>query len=125
MELLLAAMSGRVPVFHTAAVERTFLGRELRRRRLRLPPSADTEALGRRWLLERDGTEPTALSLGRLAAELGQLAERPHHALADALTTAQAFLAVASHLDVLGLRTVRSLVQASQPPPTARRFGPM
>ena len=125
MELLLGVMSGRVPVFHTAAVERMFLGRELRRRRVRLPPSADTEALGRRWLLERDGSEPTGMSLARLAAALGQLAEPPHHALGDALTTAQAFVAVASHLDPLGFRTVGSLIEASRPPLTARRFGPM
>ena len=82
-------MAGRVPVFHTAMVERTFLGRELRRRRLRLPADADTEVLGRLWLRSRDGAAPAGLSLARLADVLGQPAEDPHHALGDALTTGQ------------------------------------
>jgi DNA polymerase-3 subunit epsilon len=97
---LLRMLAGRVPVFHTAVVERTFLGRELRRRRVRLAPEADTEALGRLWLRERDGVVPAGLSLARLCAVLGIPGETPHHALGDALTTAKAFIALASHLDV-------------------------
>jgi DNA polymerase-3 subunit epsilon len=112
IELLLDALAGRVPVFHTAMVERTFLGRELRRRRVRLPPDVDTEMLGRRWLRCRDGVSPAGLPLARLAQQLGQPAEQPHHALGDALTTAQAFIALASHLDALGAQTVGSLQQA-------------
>ncbi|MGI8507601.1 MAG: exonuclease domain-containing protein, partial [Solirubrobacteraceae bacterium] len=61
IERLLDLLAGRVPVFHTAIVERSFLGRELRRRRLRLPLDADTEALGRLWLRERGGVEPGGL----------------------------------------------------------------
>lgn len=124
LDLLLARLAGRLPVFHTAAVERSFLGRELRRRRLRLPPSADTEVLGRLWLrlgaLDRAGpggpggpARPGGLSLPRLAAALGQRAEDPHHALGDALTTAKSFIALASHLDAAaGPQTVGSLTQA-------------
>ncbi len=123
---LLATLAGRVPVFHTAIVERTFLGRELRRRRLRLPGDADTEALGRRWLGERDGVTPAVLPLARLAAELGQPGEDPHHALGDALTTAKAFIALASHLDARSPQTVGSL-QGDEPALSGaggRRFGP-
>jgi DNA polymerase III subunit epsilon len=109
IELLLDALAGRVPVFHTAVVERTFLGRELRRRRVRLPADADTEALGRQWLTRRDGSAPAGLSLARLARLLGQPGEDPHHALGDALTTGKAFIALAAHLDAAEPQTVGSL----------------
>jgi DNA polymerase III subunit epsilon len=110
IERLLGVLAGRVPVFHTAIVERSFLGRELRRRRLRLAPEADTEALGRLWLRRRDGVAPAGLPLARLAQLLGQTAESPHHALGDALTTATAFIALASHLEAAGEpQTVASL----------------
>jgi DNA polymerase III subunit epsilon len=125
IDSLLDVLAGRVPVFHTAVVEETFLGRVLRRRRVRLPRDADTEALGRAWLRERDGIAPAGLSLARLASLLGQPAEDPHHALGDALTTAKAFIALASHLDAGRAQTVASLCEVE---PTvraaARRFGP-
>jgi DNA polymerase III subunit epsilon len=113
VDQLLRMLAGRVPVFHTAVVERTFLGRELRRRRVRLPAEADTEALGRLWLRERAGSHPpvpAGLSLARLCALLGIPGETPHHALGDALTTAKAFIALASHLEAArGPQTVGSL----------------
>ena len=125
IDSLLDVLAGRVPVFHTAVVEQTFLGRALRRRHVRLPPDADTEALGREWLRKRDGVAPAGLSLARLASLLHQPAEDPHHALGDALTTAKAFIALASHLDAGGAQTVGSLCEIE---PTiraaARRFGP-
>jgi DNA polymerase-3 subunit epsilon len=128
VELLLNALAGRVPVFHTAVVERSFLGPLLLRRRLRLPAAADTEALGRLWASKRSGTEPNFMPLARLARDLGQQAEPPHHALGDAVTTAQAFIALAAHLDAFEPQTVGSLVRASQPrrtaPTAARRFAP-
>src|SRR5581483_2731610 len=125
IDLVLEALAGRVPVFHTAVVERTFLGPQFSRRRVRLPAAADTEVLGRRWLGQRDGAPPAGVSLARLARELGQRAEPPHHALADALTTAQAFIALARHLDAVEPQTVGSLVSASGGEAIAvRRFGP-
>jgi DNA polymerase III subunit epsilon len=123
IDLLLAALAGRVPVFHTAAIETAFLERQFARRHVRLPAAADTEALGRRWLTHRDGTAPAhGISLGRLAGALGQPAETPHHALGDALTTAKLFIALASLLDTVAPQTVGSLVAAGAGP--ARRFGP-
>ena len=117
--------AGRVPVFHTAIVERTFLGRELRKRRLRLPDDADTEVLGRLWLRLRDGVSPAGLPLARLAAVLGQPAEDPHHALGDALTTGKAFLALASHLQAEGYATVGALTHAEVTPArVGGRFAP-
>jgi DNA polymerase III subunit epsilon len=126
MDRVLEMLTGRVPVFHTAAVERGFLERQFARRRVRLPAVADTEALGRAWLRHRDGVAPESISLGRLAGTLGQPAETPHHALGDALTTAKAFIALASLLDTVAPQTVGSLVEASRPAVATalRRFGP-
>ncbi len=126
IDLLLRALAGRVPVFHTAAIEAAFLERHFARRRVRLPTAADTEVLGRRWLAQRDGSAPApGLSLGRLSGALGQPAETPHHALADALTTAKLFMALASLLDSVAPQTVGSLVAADvDRSAAARRFGP-
>jgi DNA polymerase-3 subunit epsilon len=131
IDRLLELLAGRVPVFHSAAIESRFLEGPFSRRRVSLPTAADTEALGRRWLRLRHGSAPDGLSLGRLAAVLGQPAEVPHHALGDALTTAQAFIALASLLDAAeGPQTVGSLLAAgagagsAARPPVARRFGP-
>jgi DNA polymerase-3 subunit epsilon len=125
IDQLLETMSGRVPVFHTAMVERAFLGKELRRRRLRLPDDVDTEVLGRLWLRRRDGVTPGGLPLARLAAVLGQPGEDPHHALGDALTTATAFIALASHLDAESPQTVGTLQAAERELGVGgRRFGP-
>ncbi|HTP22208.1 MAG TPA: 3'-5' exonuclease [Solirubrobacteraceae bacterium] len=124
LDLVFEILAGRVPVFHTAAVERSFLERQFARRRVRWPAMADTEALGRAWLRHRDGSAPEGISLGRLADVLGQPAETPHHALGDALTTAKAFIALASLLDTVAPQTVGSLVAASRPAAALRRFGP-
>jgi DNA polymerase III subunit epsilon len=112
IERLIAALTGRVPVFHTAVVEQAFLGRAFSRHRVRLPAAADTEVLGRWWLRERDGVAPAGLALARLSRVLGQQAEPPHHALGDALTTAGAFIALATHLDAREPQSIGSLVSA-------------
>ena len=110
LDPLLAALAGRGLVVHAAAVERAHLGRALRPQRLRLRgPVVDTEALGRIWLHGRDGRLRRHLGLGELAEALGLPAERPHDALGDALTTAQAFIALASHLGAEHPETVGSL----------------
>jgi DNA polymerase-3 subunit epsilon len=68
---------------------------------------ADTVVLGQRWL--RSERRP---SLDRLAKALRVPADSPHDALSDALTTAQVFVALATHLEADGLQTVRSLTRA-------------
>jgi DNA polymerase-3 subunit epsilon len=124
IDALLGLLAGRVPVFHTAHVERNFLKPLFSRLRLRLPPAADTEVLGRRWLRERGGQAASWLALSELADQLRQPAEVPHHALGDALTTAKAFIALASLMDARSPQTVGSLLSASDPQqPAARRFG--
>ena len=48
-----------------------------------------------------------------MARDLGLPVHRPHHADGDALTTAQAFIALATHLEAFGPQTLRSLEQLS------------
>lgn len=123
VELVFELLAGRVPVFHTAAVERAFLAPLFSQLRVRLPRAADTEVLGRLMLHERDGIAPPRLSLAALVSVLGQTGEAPHHALADALTTGQAFIALAGRLDAVQRQTVGSLVRAADRLSAARRFG--
>jgi DNA polymerase-3 subunit epsilon len=114
-DALLEAMAGRVLVAHAAYVERAFLGRALRRRGARLRRSiVDTAVLGRLWLAERDGVVPRAPTLGELARDLGLPVHRPHTAAGDALTTAQAFIALATHLGAERGETAGSLVEAGR-----------
>ncbi len=110
---LLGALAGRVLIAHSAAVETTFLRRALRQQGLKLRgPVVDTEVLGRVWLHARDGKLRRHVHLGELATALGLPADRPHVAVGDALTTAQVFLALASHLDAEHPETVDSLADA-------------
>ncbi len=112
---LLAVMAGRIPVVHVAAVERGFLGPALRRQGLHLRgPMIDTSVLGLVWLHERDGHGPRRVSLVDLAGALCLPSHHPHDAVGDALTTAQVFLAIATHLDARKPETVRSLVSAGR-----------
>ncbi len=111
---LIEAMTGRVVVAHVAWVERSFLGRALRRQGARLRgPVLDTFEMGRLLALERKAPAPSRL-LGELATSLNLPVHRPHHALGDALTTAQVFLALATHLEEFGSETVESLARASE-----------
>lgn len=112
---LLEVMAGRIPVVHVAAVERSFLGAALRRQGLRLRrPMIDTSVLGLVWLHEREGYGPRRVSLTDLAGALGLPSHHPHDAVGDALTTAQVFLAVATHLDARAPQSVRSLTSAGR-----------
>jgi DNA polymerase-3 subunit epsilon len=112
---LLAVMAGRILVVHVAAIERGFLRPALRRQGVRLRgPMIDTSVLGLIWLHERDGHGPRRTSLSELAAALGLPSHHPHDAVGDALTTAQAFVALATHLDALQAESVRSLAAAAQ-----------
>ena len=120
---LLEAMAGRVLVAHVAAVERAFLGAALRRQGAQLRgPILDTETLGRLLMAERGEPPARFLPLGQLAGVLRLPEHRPHHALSDALTTAQVFLALASHLEERGPETVASLARASSRLESLRLF---
>jgi DNA polymerase-3 subunit epsilon len=123
IEMVLEMLTGRVPVFHTAVVERSFLKPLFVRRRLRFPRAADTEVLGRLWLRERGGEQAGWVSLARLAQLLTLPQEPAHHALGDALTTASTFIALAAHLDRTEPQTVGSLVWAEERLRAPRRLG--
>ncbi len=111
---LVSVMSGRVLVAHAAWIERSFLAPVLKRLGLRIHrPIVDTRDLGQLLALERgQATGPPSLS--GLAHSLELPVHRPHHALGDALTTAQVFIALATHLDAYAAQTVRSLGRANQ-----------
>jgi DNA polymerase-3 subunit epsilon len=119
-----AAVAGRVLVAHAAFVEQRFLQPILR---ARIDPRplriVDTAVLARLWWRERGVGDPGFLELSRLAAALRLPVHRQHHALGDALTTAQVFLALATHLDGVHAQTVGSLADAAARLDAARRFG--
>jgi DNA polymerase-3 subunit epsilon len=123
IDVVLESLSGRVPVFHTAAVERTFLRPRFAERGVRLPAAADTEVLGRLMLRERDSGAASRLPLGKLASMLSLPTGPAHHALGDALTTGAAFIALATNLDAVQPQTVGSLVHAGERLRGARRLG--
>jgi DNA polymerase III subunit epsilon len=106
---LAAALQGRIPIAHAAWVERSFLrplGLGMPRRVL------DTALLWRFLCIERGEGDPGWRPLPELAAGLGLPAHRSHDAEGDALTTAQAFLALATHLESHGRGSVRALAGA-------------
>jgi DNA polymerase-3 subunit epsilon len=104
-----AALRERVPVAHAAWVERDFL-----RPRLRAVPRrfVDTAVLWRALCIARGEGDPGWCSLSALASALELPAHRPHVAEGDALTTAQAFLALATHLEARGRGSVGALLRA-------------
>jgi DNA polymerase-3 subunit epsilon len=113
---VLGTLAGRALVAHVAAVERGFLGAALAARGLQLPnPWVDTAAMDRelRRLRRSPPADSDPVGLSDLARSLGLPVHRPHHADGDALTTAQAFIALATHLDAFGPQTLRSLEQLS------------
>jgi DNA polymerase-3 subunit epsilon len=77
-------------------------------------PVLDTHDIGRLALFARSGRLPPAISLTTLAGALGLPAHRPHHAMGDALTTAQVFLAAAAILDAIEFETVGSLANGGR-----------
>lgn len=102
LDILLAALAGRALVAHVAAVERGFLRAALASRGLELRnPWVDTAAMDRELRRIRRSAPAGAnpIGLSDLARSLGLPVHRPHHADGDALTTAQAFLALATHLE--------------------------
>jgi DNA polymerase III subunit epsilon len=127
--VLLEALTGRVLVAHVSAIETGFLGAALEAQGLPLRnPVVDTAALAvelsrlqRRPPPPESDEAPPGISvsspgLGRLARSLGLPVHRPHHADGDALTTAQVFLALATHLEGLSGGSLGSLTRISRSP---------
>jgi DNA polymerase-3 subunit epsilon len=113
---LIEAISGRPLVAHVAPVEKSFLGAALATRGLELSnPVIDTAALAielrRRSRFGFGARRGPPIGLADLARSLGLPVHRPHHADGDALTTAQVFIALATHLDARKPQTVGSLAR--------------
>jgi DNA polymerase-3 subunit epsilon len=111
---IVAQLEDRVMVAHAAWVERAFLRDALRAAGRRWRPAVvDTAALLRATGVVPGGTgyEP---DVEACAEGLGLCVHTPHHALGDAVTTAEVFLAMAARLerDDPGL-TARHLVELS------------
>lgn len=129
LDELLDALTGKVLVAHVAAIEEGFLSAALERNGLRLRnPVVDTARLGEELRRRRHQSihaarsekEPSDFAasspgLSDLARYLGLPVHRPHHADGDALTAAQVFIALATHLDRLEPQTVGSLEKLSGP----------
>jgi DNA polymerase-3 subunit epsilon len=113
---VIEAITGTAIVAHVAAVERGFLGAALREQELELRnPVVDTADLHRelRRLGREAPSERDPIALSDLARDLGLPVHRPHHADGDALTTAQAFIALATHLDAFESQSVGTLERIS------------
>jgi DNA polymerase-3 subunit epsilon len=94
-------------------VERGFLRPRLRALGFAFPRRiVDTAVLWRALCIARGDGDPGWCALSVVAAGLQLPAHRPHVAEGDALTTAQAFLALATHLESSGPMTVRALTGA-------------
>ena len=111
--ILEALLRDRILVAHAAWIEKAFLTRAFAEHDVTLSsPIIDTAALAR-----ADGLVPRAMrgepDLEWLAGELGLPAVTPHHALGDAITTAQTFLALTSRLSRLGYSNASDFVELS------------
>ncbi len=110
---LVTALRGRVPVAHATWVERSFLAPRLRPLGYSLPRRMiDTAVLWRALCIERGNGDPGWCELSAVAAALGLPVHRSHDAEGDALTTAQVFLALATHLERHGRASVGALAAA-------------
>jgi DNA polymerase III subunit epsilon len=116
LQELLDALAGKILVAHVAAVEQGFLENALAASGLRLRNRfVDTAKLSlelNRLRRERSSERPP-IGLSELAKSLGLPVHRRHTADGDALTTAQAFIALATHLDAFEEQTAGSLVRVS------------
>jgi DNA polymerase-3 subunit epsilon len=117
---LAEALADRVLVAHAAWIEQAFLSRAFRRNRMMFRCAViDTAAMARAADLAATHTrgEP---NLEDLAGQLGLPVVSPHHALGDAITTAEVFLALASRLSQLGHRTARDFIDLTTADSTLR-----
>jgi DNA polymerase III subunit epsilon len=111
---LLTLTTGRLLVAHAAWIETAFLSRAFRRRGRRLTsPVVDTLALARAAGHPVTATQRDP-SLESLARRLNLPVHTPHHALGDALTTAQVLIVLASRLGTGPPVTARALVRLSR-----------
>jgi DNA polymerase-3 subunit epsilon len=115
LQPLAAILDGCVPVAHAAWIERDFLRPRLRPLGVRFGRRmVDTAVLWRALCIARGLGDPGWCSLASIAGALGLPSHRAHVAEGDALTTAQAFLALATHFEARGRGSVRALTGAER-----------
>ena len=103
------ALAGRFLVTWYAPVENGFLAKLLGgRSRTWSRRNIDVRGLA---LADGDRKRDERLSLAAAAARYGVPAADPHHALDDALVTAQLFLVLATHLGASGKGSVRGMLR--------------
>ena len=103
-----AALGGRFLITWFAIVEASFLGKLYgTRAKPWLRRCIDVRVLVARLL----GNEGARMTLEQAADRFGVPVASPHHALDDALVTAQLFLVAASRLEAQGVGTARDLVR--------------
>ena len=117
-EALAEAIEGKFIVVWYAAVESAFLaklfGGSLRSWRKRIVDTRDMLAQ----------VEPgRTYTLSEVAERYHVPVASPHHALDDALVTAQLFLVLAARLEAQGRRTIRQFQRPSAPAAALRRAG--
>jgi DNA polymerase III epsilon subunit-like protein len=78
----------------------------------------------RRLVAELEGEAHGPLTLAACAERYEIPVADPHHALDDALVTAQLFLVTAAKLGGRGLHSVAELADAASPTPALRRTRP-
>jgi DNA polymerase-3 subunit epsilon len=112
----------RVLIAHAAWIERSFLthaftahGKQLRCKII------DTAAMARAANLDAARQGPGEPDLERLATELRVPVDSPHHALGDAITTAQVFLVLAARLARRGYATARDFIDLTTADSSLRR----
>lgn len=123
LDELLEAITGRALVAHVAAVERGFLGAALAEHEIALRNSiVDTAALAAAFWrrTRRLNSRRRPVGLTDLARSFHLPVHRPHHADGDALTTAQVFLALATHLEGPEKLTLGSMEQLRLTSPPSR-----
>lgn len=106
-------LQGRVLVAHVARIELGFLRKWIPS--YRAETVIDTDVLARLHIARGGGPVMQAhIGLGAAADTFGVPEHQRHHALGDALTTAQLFLAVASMLSPEGDASIRMLARADR-----------
>jgi DNA polymerase III subunit epsilon len=112
---LVGQLGDRILVAHVADIERGFLTAWLRDARYQPGRVVDTDLLTRLVISRRGGPLVEAhVGLGAAAGHFGLPEHRRHHALGDALTTAQLFLATATLLFPDRDAAVAELLDAGQ-----------
>lgn len=112
LDELLHVLAGRTLVAHAAWMEEGFLRTALARADVALRgPVVDTMTLGAAVLGGRGRTSIDHLPLATLAELMSLPVHRPHDPDGDALTTAQVFLALATHMESAGGGRLRDLIR--------------